>query len=81
MTKDFSGQLRIPIVTKRKYTIRIVAMPDFDFGSNQVMVFEFVVRDGERHVDVDIFNGKAVFNDGEKIVKTRDPFEELNMDF
>ena len=56
-------------------------MPDFDFGSNQVMVFEFVVRDGERHVDVDIFNGKAVFNDGENIVKTRDPFEELNMDF
>ena len=81
MTKDFSGQLRIPIVAKGKHTIRIVAMPDFDFGSNQVMEFEFVVRDGERHVDVDIFNGKAVFNDGEKIVNTRDPFKELNMDF
>jgi len=81
MIKDFTGQLRVPIVAKGKHTMRIISMPDFDFGNNQVMEFEFLIHDGERYVYIDIFNNRALFNNGEEIMNVIDPFKDLNMDF
>ncbi len=80
--KDFSNQLMVPLVPIGKHHVRILALPDMDFGGNQTMEFDFVIKNGERFVEVDIFGGKAVFQDGEELTREKiDPFEELDSNF
>lgn len=80
--KDFSNQLKVPLVPIGKHHIRIIALPDIDFGGEQTMEFDFVINNEERFVEVDVFGGKAVFQDGEEITREKiDPFQELDSKF
>lgn len=79
--KDFSKELEIPYLLPGKHNLRLIAMPDFDFGGSQVFEFEFTMGATDREVDVDIFGRKSTFTDGEVIKKEKDPFKELDSQF
>ena len=76
-------QLRIPLVPKGKHALRLLAMPDFDFGPEQEIAFEISIEDRERVLLVDILQGRLLWGDGRKVKLLRsmpntDPFEELD---
>jgi len=63
--------------------MRIVAIPEFDFGPEQSFKFDFTLNT-KRIVNVEIFNRNATFEDGETIeeaplkqMQQGEPFEEL----
>lgn len=79
--KDFSKELEIPYLLPGKHSLRLIAMPDFDFGGSQLFEFEFLMGSTGREVEVNIFGLESTFTDGEVIKVERDPFEELDSQF
>ena len=77
------GQLRIPLLARGKHMLRIVAMPDFDFGPEQELQFPFVIERNDRVLSIDILQGRILYEDGqtEEVREEQgsaDPFEELD---
>lgn len=75
-TQPIIGKLRVPLVPQGKHTLRVVAVPDMAMGLEYE--FKFNINNRERSVNVDLFNNRHEFSDGESGSKTRDPFDELN---
>ena len=76
-------QLRIPLIPRGNHVLRIIAMPDFDFGPEQELVFPLVIDDKERVISIDILRGRLLYEDGTKERVRRnegadDPFGELD---
>lgn len=77
------GQLRIPLLARGKHMLRIVAMPDFDFGPELELQFPFVIDNNNRVLSIDILQGRVLYEDGQtEEVRgeqgSADPFEELD---
>jgi len=75
-TQPAVGKLRVPLVSQGKHTLRVVAVPDMAMGLEYELKFE--IKNKERSVNVDLFNNRHEFSDGESGSKTRDSFDELN---
>ena len=76
-------QLRIPLLSRGKHTLRILTMPDFDYGSDQELSFPILIDDTDRVISVDVFQGNITYQDGsKKYVRGRsgveNAFEELD---
>jgi len=76
--------LKVPLLPAGTHTLRVMAIPDFDFGPEQNFEFEFQIHK-DRTLRVEIFNRKAVFGNGEiiqsnpfEMFNKGDPFEELD---
>jgi uncharacterized protein YegL len=61
---DYSNQLKIPSVPEGRHSLKLIAVPDFDFSPSQVFEFEFEMEEKPRYVNVKIFLQKAEWNDG-----------------
>lgn len=77
--KGTPTQLRIPLVPRGKHVLRLVAMPDLDFGPEQQIAFEFDMGGQERVLQVDIFTRKITVDDGSVIQQS--PGERLQEQF
>ena len=81
--KNNKRSLKLPLVPKGRHRLRMLAMPDFDFGPEQELEFEITVEDRERFYVINILRRK-VFQDkgpvlvGKRTLKTDDPFGELD---
>ena len=81
--KQNKRSLRLPMVPQGRHRLRLLAVPDFDFGPEQELEIEISVDDRERMFLVNIL-GRKVFQDGGPILvgskkqKTDDPFGELD---
>ena len=81
--KKNKRSLRLPMVPQGRHRLRLLAMPDFDFGPEQELEIEISVDDRERVFLVNLL-GRKVFQDdgpilvGKKKSKTDDPFGELD---
>ena len=62
---DYSNQLKIPAVPEGKHTLKLIAVPDFDFSPSQVFEFDFEIRDTSRYVKASILLQKAFWGNGE----------------
>ncbi len=62
---DYSNQLKVPSVPRGTHTLKLIAVPDFDFSPSQVFEFEFTVGTGPRYVNASIFTQTARWNNGE----------------
>ena len=81
--KQDSRQLHIPLVPQGSHTIRMLAMPDFDFGADQEIEFSLDIEDRERVLSVNVLQGKIQYEKGPAIrvnkdVESKDPFDELD---
>ncbi len=77
--KIYSRELMMPYLLPGRHQMRIIAMPDINFGGSQVFDFEFSMGSIDREVDIDIFNRISTFSDREVIRGDKaDPFEELD---
>ena len=74
--KDQLPQLRIPLVPKGTHTVRVVAVPDMEMGLEYE--FSYQVKNQDRSVNVDIFNNRHEFSDGERGESKKDPFDLLD---
>jgi hypothetical protein len=90
-TQPAVGKLRVPLVPIGKHTLRVVAVPDMALGLEYQLKFE--IKNKERSVNIDLFNNRHEFSDGEsgKIIidpfkvfdespdkNSKDPFDELD---
>jgi uncharacterized protein YegL len=80
--KQDDRQLRIPLVPKGRHIVRMLAMPDFDFGPEQEIAFSVEITDRERVLSVNILQGEVQFGKGPILRIKRDqgeddPFDEL----
>ena len=62
--KQTPTQLRIPLVPRGPHVLRLVAMPDIDFGPEQQINFEFDMGGKERALQIDIFTRRILVDDG-----------------
>jgi uncharacterized protein YegL len=62
--KDAPGQLRIPLVPRGDHLLRLVAMPDIDFGPEQEAEFLFDMGQRERVLQVEIMRHRVLVDDG-----------------
>ncbi|MEW6756222.1 MAG: VWA domain-containing protein [Candidatus Latescibacterota bacterium] len=58
------AQLRIPKVPHGPHVLRLVALPDVDFGPEQRLEFRYDMAGRERVLLVSIFNGRIEVDDG-----------------
>ena len=71
--------LRIPLVPKGKHELRLVAMPDMDFGPEQEIALELDMDGQERVLQIDIMSRRVVMDDGTVLKQApRDRFKELD---
>ena len=77
--KGTPTQLRIPLVPRGKHVLRLVAMPDLDFGPEQQIEFEFDMGGQERVLQIDIFTRKVTVDDGSVIRQS--PGERMQEQF
>ena len=82
-------QLRIPLVPKGTHVLKLIAMPEVDFGPEQKISFEFDMDGKERVLQVDILTRRIQVDDGtviqasqgERILEQEKQLEEeLDMD-
>jgi uncharacterized protein YegL len=81
--KQDNRDLRIPLVPQGHHTVRMLAMPDFDFGLGQEITFDIDVIDRERVLSVNILQGDIQYDHGpairvKKDKKSEEPFDELD---
>lgn len=62
--KQDPAQLHIPLVPKGPHSLRLLALPDFDFGPEQQIAFEFDMAGRERVLQVDILSRRILVDDG-----------------
>ncbi len=62
--KKDPAQLRISLVPKGPHALRLLALPDFDFGPEQQIAFEFDMAGRERVLQVDILSRRILVDDG-----------------
>jgi hypothetical protein len=65
--KGDTRQLRLAQVPAGPHRIRLVAMPDMDYGPEQQVVVEVDMVGGERVLVVDVLGAKATLDDGRQV--------------
>jgi len=81
--KQDERQLRIPLVPQGRHTLRLLAMPDFDFGPEQEIAFPVQITDREQVLSVNILQAKVQPGQGpilriKRDREEKDPFDELD---
>lgn len=62
--KQDPAQLRIPLVPPGRHLLRLLALPDVDFGPEQQIEFEFDMAGQERVFQIDILTRRIRVDDG-----------------
>ncbi len=83
--KQDPAQLRVPLVPAGPHSVRLVALPDFDFGPEQQIAFAFDMTGRERVLQVDILSRRILVDDGTVMQKSlgeqvEEQMQELDRD-